>query len=216
VYGLLPFQCFKKIPSLLVRLAFAGCLLCATSSLANANNLLVLGDSLSAAYGIPQNSGWVQLLADDLKQQQSAYRVINASISGETTAGALARLPALLSEYQPAIVIIELGANDGLRGFPIKTLRGNLSELVTLSQQANAKVLLTGIHIPPNYGSRYTSQFYDSYALLSEQHQTLLVPFLLEGIATEPAMMQADGLHPVASAQPRILQNVMSYLKELL
>lgn len=187
-----------------------------TSTLAASKTILVLGDSLSAAYGIPQESGWVQLLSDDLDKQQAPYKVINASISGETTGGGLARLPTLLATHQPAIVIIELGANDGLRGFPIKTLRGNLSELVILSQAADAKVLLVGTHIPPNYGSRYTQLFYDSYSLLSEQHQTALAPFLLEGIATETALMQADGLHPVASAQARILQNVMPYLKELL
>ena len=122
----------------------------------------------------------------------------------------------MLEKHQPTIVIIELGANDGLRGFPIKTMRGNLSELVTLSQQANAQVLLVGIHIPPNYGSRYTRMFYDSYSLLSEQHQVPLAPFLLEGVATDSTLMQADGLHPVASAQARILQNVMPYLKGML
>ena len=200
----------------LTALLFTACLLFSPISLAAAKTILVLGDSLSAAYGIPQQSGWVRLLANELDRQQTPYSVINASISGETTGGGLARLPALLEDHQPAIVIIQLGANDGLRGFPIKTLRGNLSALVTLSQQANAQVLLVGIHIPPNYGSRYTRMFYDSYSLLSEQHQVPLAPFLLEGIATDSALMQADGLHPVASAQARILQNVMPYLKGML
>lgn len=195
---------------------FSVCLLLNTACFGATKTLLVLGDSLSAAYGIPQQSGWVPLLARQLDKQQPPYAVVNASISGETTGGGLARLPALLADHQPDIVIIELGANDGLRGFPIKTLRSNLSALVTLSQQANAEVLLVGIHIPPNYGSRYTRMFYDSYSLLSEQHQVALAPFLLEGIATNPELMQADGLHPVASAQSLILQNVMPYLKKML
>jgi acyl-CoA thioesterase I len=216
VTGLLVSGRFKHCLSSLLTLLLTGSLLFSAHTLAASKNILVLGDSLSAAYGIPQQSGWVQLLADDLDKQQAPYKVINASISGETTGGGLARLPTLLATHQPAIVIIELGANDGLRGFPIKTLRGNLSELVTLSQAANAKVLLVGIHIPPNYGSRYTRLFHDSYSLLSEQHQTALAPFLLEGIATETTLMQADGLHPIADAQARILQNVMPYLKELL
>jgi acyl-CoA thioesterase-1 len=216
VSGLLTLKRLKNNSRSLAALLFTACLLFSPISLAAAKTVLVLGDSLSAAYGIPQQSGWVQLLANELDRQQLPYSVINASISGETTGGGLARLPALLEDHQPAIVIIELGANDGLRGFPIKTLRGNLSALVTLSQQANAQVLLVGIHIPPNYGSRYTRMFYDSYSLLSEQHQVPLAPFLLEGIATDSALMQADGLHPVASAQARILQNVMPYLKGML
>lgn len=214
--GLLTLKCSKNISPSLAALLFTVCLLFSTASLGAAKTVLVLGDSLSAAYGIPQHSGWVQLLANELDKQQPPYSVINASISGETTGGGLARLPALLEDHQPTIVIIELGANDGLRGFPIKTLRGNLSALVTLSQQSNAQVLLVGIHIPPNYGSRYTRMFYDSYSLLSEQHQVPLAPFLLEGIATDSALLQDDGLHPVASAQARILQNVMPYLKEML
>ncbi len=191
-------------------------LLFSSTLLAEEKTLLVLGDSLSAAHGIPLQSGWVQLLAENLSQQPRPYHVANASISGETTGGGLARLPSLLQQYQPAIVIIELGANDGLRGFPISTIRSNLSSLITLSQRANARVLLTGMHIPPNYGSRYTQLFYNNYVQLAQQHQTWLVPFLLEGIASQPALMQADGLHPVAAAQPRILENVMPYLNKLL
>lgn len=206
---------FKILP-VLASLLLACYLLFTNAANATGKNLLVLGDSLSAAYGIDQQSSWVQLLADDLNQQQPSWQIINASISGETTSGGLARLPSLLAEHQPAIVVIELGANDGLRGFPIQSLRSNLSEMISLSQQASAKVLLVGNHIPPNYGSRYTSLFYESYALLAHKYQVPLVPFLLEGVATEAGLMQADGLHPAASAQPRILQNVMPHLQTLL
>ena len=178
--------------------------------------LLVLGDSLSAAYGIDTQAGWVYLLEQHLKKTAPLYRVVNASISGETTAGALQRLPQLLNQHQPAIIIIELGGNDGLRGFPIQQFRQNLNKMIILSQAENAKVLLTGIRIPPNYGRRYTQLFFDSYNNSAAEFGVALVPFLLEGIATQPKLMQADRIHPTADAQPLMLQNVLPYLKTIL
>jgi acyl-CoA thioesterase I len=185
---------------------------------ATVQTLLVLGDSLSAAYGIPRASGWVALLQQKLagEQKLTSVNVVNASISGETTDGGLARLPGLLQQHNPAIVVIELGANDGLRGFQIQRLRSNLEQLIQISQNSGAKVLLAGIKIPPNYGLRYTSDFYESYTLLAAQYKIPLVPFLLSGVATHPELMQADGLHPRAEAQQKILDNVWPYLQKLL
>jgi acyl-CoA thioesterase-1 len=206
-----------------ISLALTGLLLLSThSAWANKlntreNTILVLGDSISAAYGMPSNQGWVALLNEYLLQHSDvSHLLVNASISGETTAGALKRLPKLLSKHQPHIVIIELGGNDGLRGFPILTLRKNLSQLITLSQTSNAKVLLTEMRIPPNYGPRYTQQFFNSYALLSEKYDITLVPFLLSDIATNPKLMQEDGIHPTAQAQQKILVNLLPYLQQLL
>lgn len=182
--------------------------------------ILILGDSLSAAYGIPIEQSWVTLLAQTLEQQFSKtninYQVQNASISGETTDGGLRSLPALLKKYQPKVVIIELGANDGLRGFPLKTIEQNLSTLIELAQVNNAKVLLTGIHIPPNYGQRYATAFHKTYNTLAKRYHTALVPFLLEGIATQPSLMQADRLHPKAEAQESIKNIVWQQLEPLL
>lgn len=179
-----------------------------------AKTVLVLGDSLSAGYGIDPDRGWVHLLARTLADTD--YRVVNASISGETTRGGLDRLPALLARHHPAVVIIELGANDGLRGYPLTTIRANLEQLVTLSQNDGSRVLLVGVYIPPNYGHRYTQRFHALFGEVATDRETALVPFLLDGIATQPALMQGDGLHPKAAAQPRILQNVLSHLKPLL
>lgn len=176
------------------------------------HTIVVLGDSLSAAYGIPRERGWVSLL----QQKLANSNVINAGISGDTTDGGLARLPALLQKYKPDIAIIELGANDGLRGFQIQRTRDNIAQLISLCQKANAKVLLVGIKIPPNYGLRYTSDFYETYTLAAKQFNVPLVPFLLEGVATNPALMQQDGLHPRAEAQPKILSTVWKYLQPML
>ncbi|MBL4827459.1 MAG: arylesterase [Spongiibacteraceae bacterium] len=178
--------------------------------------VLILGDSLSAAYGIKHNQGWVSLLDQQLKQSADHYQIVNASISGETTGGGLNRLPALLKKHKPDIVFLELGANDGLRGFPITTIQKNLKQIITLSQQANAKVLLAGMHLPPNYGARYTRLFHENFALLAQQFNIPLIPFFLEGVAGNTQLIQADGLHPTAQAQPLILQNVMPYLKKIL
>jgi len=184
-------------------------------ALASAKTLLILGDSLSAAYGIKEHQGWVQLLRDSLADQ-GQYRVINASVSGETSGGGLARLPTLLETHRPDIVVVELGGNDGLRGHPIKLLGKNLSGIVTLCRQQGAQVLLLGMRIPPNYGARYTDRFTAVYGDLAIKHQLPLVPFFLDQIATRPEWMQADGIHPKAEAQAQILENVMPHLQPLL
>ena len=181
-----------------------------------AKTLLVLGDSLSAAYGIPAEQGWVSLMEQELKQRDWANRVINASISGETSSGGLQRLPRLLNDYQPDLVVLELGANDGLRGTPLSIMRQNLSQMVELSRQSGAEVLLVGVRIPPNYGPQYAAGFYSIYTDLSQQYRLPLVPFLLERVAMKPAFMQADGLHPTAEAQPILLQTVWPHLAPLL
>ena len=189
---------------------------------ASEHTILVLGDSLSAAYGIPRERGWVALLQEKLLQEKLAqqklpnFNVINAGISGDTTDGGLARLPALLQKYKPDIVIVELGANDGLRGFQIDRTRDNFTQMISLCHSSNAKVLLVGMKIPPNYGQRYTSDFYETYTLSARKFNVPLVPFLLDGVATNPELMQQDGLHPRAEAQPKILNNVWKYLRPML
>lgn len=176
---------------------------------ANTQNILVLGDSISAAYGMSLEQGWVAQLARHLQAEHPQISVVNASISGETTAGGLRRLPALLQEHQPALVIIELGANDGLRGYPLKTLQDNLTQLVKLSQQAGARVILLPMEIPPNYGTRYTSGFRESFRLVANATDSVLAPFLLDGVAANPEYIQEDGLHPTVAAQPLMLKNVL-------
>jgi acyl-CoA thioesterase I len=177
--------------------------------------ILVLGDSLSAAYGIQVEQGWVSLLEARLSKK-FPYRVINASVSGETTGGGLARLPALLKEHHPQIVLVELGGNDGLRGHPTPLIQQQLSEIVQLSVMASAKVLLIGIEIPPNYGPKYTNLFRAVYVKVAEQHQIPLVPFLLNNVAVHKHLMQQDGIHPNAEAQPALLENVWGYLDVML
>ncbi len=182
--------------------------------------MLILGDSLSAAYGITENQGWVELLRQKLQmvsaQNAVNYRLVNASVSGETSGGGLARLPALLETHQPDIVLLELGGNDGLRGHPLALLKQNLSQIVTLSRARGAEVLLFGIRIPPNYGVRYTDRFAALYAQLAEKHQLPFVPFFLDKVATRAELMQADGIHPNAEAQAQLLKNVEPYLLPLL
>ena len=179
--------------------------------------VLVVGDSLSAAHNIPVAAGWVNLLDLRLKRDMKAPpAVVNASISGETSAGALTRLPALLAKHRPSVVVIELGGNDALRGLAPAQLRGNLARMIELSQAAGAKVLLVGIDVPPNYGPAYRTRLKATYAELAETCHTALLPFLLEGVALQPGMFQADGLHPVAAAQPKLLDNVWPVLKPLL
>lgn len=167
--------------------------------------ILVLGDSISAAYGMSLEEGWVALMARRLEK----YRVINASISGETSEGALRRLPELLQQHSPRWVIIELGGNDGLRGYPIGRFRDNLETMVTVSRESGAGVILLPMEIPPNYGARYTRDFRDSYTLVARQTGALVGPFILEGIATNPDLMQADGIHPAVAAQPMMLEKVL-------
>jgi len=176
----------------------------------------VLGDSLSAGYGIRVEQGWVALLQGRLKREGYEYRVVNASVSGETTGGALARLPRALEKQQPVVVIVELGGNDGLRGLPIADVRANFESIFRLSQQAGARILFVSMRIPPNYGPAYTKTFHDLYGELAAKHRLPLVPFFLDGIALDDALMQEDGLHPNAAAQPRLLDQVWPMLRPLL
>lgn len=174
-----------------------------------------MGDSLSAGFGIDQPYGWVSLLAKRLNSEGYPHHVFNASISGETSRGGLIRLPNTLKE-NPSIVIIELGANDGLRGLPLDQLRNNLEKMVTLSQEIAAKVLLVGMRLPTNYGPAYTAGFQSIYLDLAKKYQTGLVPFLLEGVATQRSLMQGDNLHPTAEAQSKLLDNVWRHLQPIL
>ncbi|MDC8015616.1 arylesterase [Tahibacter soli] len=180
--------------------------------------VLVLGDSLSAAHGIPIETGWVTLLSKRLDTGEPVARraVVNASISGETTSGGLARLPALLSTHKPGIVVVELGANDGLRGLPLPDIRKNVASLVKLSRDAGARVVLVGIELPINYGPQYRDGLRAMYRDVAAEFNVPLVPFLLEGVALDPALMQDDGLHPVAAAQPKVLETVWAVLKDVL
>ncbi|WP_447747819.1 arylesterase [Pseudomonas nicosulfuronedens] len=183
---------------------------------AAAQTLLVVGDSISAGLGLDTSLGWVSLLDKRLKEQGFDYQVVNASISGDTTAGGLARLPALLSEQKPKLVVIELGGNDGLRGMAPMQLQQNLNAMVQQSQKVGAKVVILGMKLPPNYGERYTSAFAAVFPKVASETGSALVPFLLEGAAGVPSMMQPDGIHPTASAQSRLLDNVWPTLKPLL
>jgi acyl-CoA thioesterase-1 len=178
--------------------------------------ILVLGDSLSAAYGIPADQGWVSLLQRRLAERGFPHRVVNASISGDTSSGGLSRLPPTLARERPSIVILELGANDGLRGQPIPAMTANLAGLIDLAQQAGAKVLLAEMRIPPNYGPLYTQKFQAAFGELAQRYRLPLIPFLLDGVAGDPALIQDDGLHPRAEAQPRILDQVWPILAPLL
>lgn len=168
------------------------------------NTILILGDSLSAAYGLKQEQGWVKLLQDKYNEKSQPVNLVNASISGETTGGALRRLDALLAEFEPTHVLIELGGNDGLRGFPIKRLHANLRDLINKSQQAGAKTAVMEVQIPPNYGPRYTKLFTDSFESIANETDSELMPFFMLDIAGRPELMQNDNLHPNADAQPLI------------
>lgn len=179
--------------------------------------VLVLGDSLSAEHNIPAGSGWVSLLERRMARELATPpQVVNASISGETTAGALARLPALLQKHRPSVLVIELGGNDALRGLTPAQLRGNLEKMIGQATAAGARVVLLGIDVPPNYGPAYRERLRRIYAELAAAHDAGLVPFFLEGVALQPGLMQGDGLHPTAKAQPRLLDNVWPVLKPLL
>lgn len=178
--------------------------------------ILLLGDSLSAAHNIELTAGWPSLLQTRLQQMRAPRKLINASISGETTAGGLSRLPGLLKTWRPSIVMLELGANDGLRGLPLSEIRGNLTAMVRLCRASGAKVLLLGIELPVNYGPQYRTGLRAIYANLAAAEHTALVPFLLQGIALKPELMQEDGLHPTAAAQPRVLTNVWPALAPML
>lgn len=178
--------------------------------------ILILGDSISAAYNMEISQSWPSLLQDRLQQDGYAYEVFNSSISGETTQGGFTRLPALLEKHQPEIVVIELGGNDGLRGLPIEVTQQNLSSMIEHSQQAGARVILAEMRIPPNYGRSYTEKFNQTYGMLEQTYGVTLLPFILQDIALAPGMMQSDGIHPSIEAQPVILDKVWAVLGPLL
>jgi acyl-CoA thioesterase I len=183
---------------------------------AQPRTILVFGDSLSAAYNLRVDQGWVALLQNRLQAQGYGYETVNASISGETTSGGLQRLPRALALHRPAIVILELGANDGLRGLPLAEVRGNLAQMIELAQRAGAKVLLIGIRLPPNYGARYGNGFAMLYGELAAQFHLPLLPFLLQRVALNAELMQSDGLHPNAEGEPPVLETVWPYLAPML
>jgi acyl-CoA thioesterase-1 len=170
--------------------------------------VLVLGDSLSAEYGLTRGSGWVALLEQKLKAEKIDATIVNASISGETTSGGRARLPVLLAQHKPALVVIELGANDGLRGLPVPAAEANMRAMIEMARNNKAQVLLVGMRMPPNYGRDYTERFFGMYKTVATQLKAPLVPFMLEGVAEKPALFQADRLHPTAQAHPVILANI--------
>ncbi|MDB2643952.1 arylesterase [Luminiphilus sp.] len=205
-----------------LRLAICVGLISLLSATSHANTssapgpILVIGDSISAAYGIALEQGWVALLEQKLRQEADPHPVINASISGDTSAGGLRRLPPLLQRYQPDIVIIELGGNDGLRGYPIRQLQDNITAMIRLSESAGAKVLVLPMEIPPNLGKFYIDAFRASFPQAIEGSDAVLGQFPLESIATNPSLMQADGIHPTATAQPLIVSAVWVDLKDLL
>ena len=183
---------------------------------AASRTVLVLGDSLSAAHNMPTAAGWVHLLDERTGKMTPAWRVVNASISGETSLGGRRRLPALLKSVRPRVLVIELGANDGLRALPLPALRDNLAAMLDMARAVHVRVLLIGIELPVNYGPRYRDGLRAVYAQLAQQYRVPLLPFLLEGVALDPALIQSDGLHPNARAQPRLLDNVWPLLQPLL
>ena len=188
---------------MLIALALLGC------GLAHAGpTLLVFGDSLSAAYGIGQQAGWVTLLQERLRQKRLDYTVVNASISGETTSGGASRIAATLAAHKPAVAVVALGANDGLRGLPLAQMRANLATVVRAAQQSGSRVLLAGMKMPPNYGPRYTRDFEHTYVALAREFKCALVPFLLDGVAGKRELLLEDNLHPTAQAQPIMLENI--------
>ena len=192
------------------RTVVGGLLMLAASASAYSapKTVLVLGDSLSAEYGLVRGTGWVSLLDQKLKANKIDANIVNASISGETTSGGRARLPALLNQHKPQVVVIELGANDGLRGLPVASAEANLRSMVTLAQKNRARVLLVGMRLPPNYGRAYTDKFSGMFKQVATELKAPLVPFMLEGVAQEPYMFQPDRLHPLATAHPIILANI--------
>jgi acyl-CoA thioesterase-1 len=186
------------------------------SALHAAQTILVLGDSISAGYGLAQGEGWVALLQQRLQRDKLDYNVVNASISGETTLGGRNRIAAALNEYRPAVLIVALGGNDGLRGSPLEEIRANLIAIVEAGRKSGARVVVAGMRIPPNYGRVYARRFEGLFAEVARQQNVSLVPFLLQGFADDRSMFQSDGIHPVAAAQPRILDNVYRRLRRQL
>jgi acyl-CoA thioesterase-1 len=199
----------SRMLGILKKLTVAASLVLASASAYSApKTVLVVGDSLSAEYGLTRGAGWVALLEQKLKASKIDANIVNASISGETTSGGRARLPALLNQHKPQLVVIELGANDGLRGLPVPAAESNLRQMITMSQQKGAKVMLVGMRMPPNYGRAYTERFFGMFNTLSKEYKAPLVPFMLEGVADKPALFQADRLHPNAQAHPIILNTI--------
>lgn len=191
--------------------AFSGC------AVANDNQtILIIGDSLSAGYGIDEEQSWVELLQNRLDDQGYGYRVINASISGDTTGGGLRRLPRALDQHEPGILLIELGGNDGLRGTPIQVIRNNIGSMIELAQESGARVVLAGMEMPPNYGVTYTGGFSRMYAELAEEYDAAYIGFFMKNVALNPNLMQPDGIHPNADGQPILLDNVWPVLRTLL
>ncbi len=188
----------------------------ATSAYSASKTILVLGDSLSAEYGLVRGEGWVNLLQKKLTAEKISAAIVNASISGETTSGGKARLPTLLAKHQPSIVVIELGANDALRGLSLAATQENLRNMIHNAKDVKAKVLLVGMQIPPNYGGDYTKQFAALFPKLAKENKTSLVPFMLQGVAEKPELFQADRIHPSAEAHPRILNNIWPQIKPLI
>jgi acyl-CoA thioesterase-1 len=188
----------------------------AASAAGATQTIVIFGDSLSAGYGLPAGSGWVSLLEQRLQRDKLDYQVVNASISGETTHGGRARIDAVLDAHKPAVVVVELGANDGLRGAAVETTRANLIAITQACMKSGARVLLVGMRIPPNYGPVYTRRFEATFAEVARQQNASLVPFMLAGFAERREMFQADGIHPAAEAQPLILDNIYKRLRALL
>lgn len=203
--------------SVLIKKILLSLLLCVVTLPAMAQKtILVLGDSLSAAYGLQQSEGWVTLLQQRLNENHYNYKVVNASISGDTTSNGLARLPALLEQTHPAVTIVELGGNDGLRGIPLTVIKSNLSQIVTLLKAAHSQVLVVGIRLPPNYGPEYTQQFQKLFIDVAAKHAVSVVPLLLKNVDQNQQLFQADGVHPLPVAEPVMLDNVWPSLKGML
>jgi acyl-CoA thioesterase-1 len=201
---------------MLKRLLIFVTLILPTTAAAQQQAIVVVGDSLSAAHGMAQKEGWVNLLALKIKAAALPYRVVNTSASGETTHGALTRFKGIIEAHQPTIVIIALGGNDGLRGLPVSAMKQNLANMIESAKTANARVLLAGMQLPPNYGRTFTQNFSNSYQQLADEYSITLLPFLLKGMDQDLALFQRDGIHPLNSAQPIILDNVWPYLQPLL
>ena len=199
-----------------IRIILIAFVLLGSAAAGAAQTILVFGDSLSAAYGIRQQDGWVALLQQRLQQQRADYNVVNASVSGETSSGGATRIAAALATHKPAITLIELGANDGLRGLPVKQMSENLAAMVSAAQKAGSRVVLIGMRLPPNYGAQYTLQYEQAFATLARRQQTAFVPFLLDGVATKRELIQDDNLHPNAAAQALILETVWKVIAPLL
>lgn len=210
------FTCLKSILFALALILSPTLLTIASTADQSKATILIVGDSISAAYGIPEDAGWVALLQEKLEQNHYKFNTINASITGETSSGGVNRIDTLLAQYQPSIVILELGGNDGLRGLSLTAMRKNLQQIIQRSQKQHAQVLLLGMHIPPNYGSRYTAQFHQTYHQLAGEHAVAFEPFFLDGVAQDPQLMQSDGIHPAAAAQPIMLNHVWAVLEPLL